>query len=72
MDTYQAYRIFTDVWRFYRRHSKPTMDEAYWHDVVREAEELRKRYQDLGLCEELLAAVINVLDRQARKEEKHE
>lgn len=69
MDTYQAYRIFVDVWRLYRKYSPPSSpdDGAYWRQLVQEAEKLIKTYKSRKLCMELLGVVIDELDSQARK-----
>lgn len=69
MDIYQDFRIFTDVWRFYKKYHMASMNEEYWQAVVKESGQISEHYKS-GLCDSLLSAVIEVLDKRARMAER--
>lgn len=67
MNIYQDFKIFTDVWRFYKKYHVASMNEEYWRAVTKESGQMSEHYKS-ELCDSLLSAVIDVLDKRTRRE----
>lgn len=70
-DVNQAYRIFVDAWRLYRKYSNPdpaAVNDDYWRRVAEDVDCISRRYTDMTLCSHILVAVICSLeDSQKRR-----
>lgn len=52
--------IFTDVWKYFRKHSDPKVDD--WPTIIEEAKALETGY-DCELAYELVRAALDELER---------
>ncbi len=61
------YDMFTDTWRFYRKHADMQQTEEYWEAMLAEAREITERHQDNKLCCDLIIAVMAELERKNKR-----
>lgn len=64
MDELQSknyYAMFSDVWRFFRKHFKPK-NNTEWDALMEAAGKLHKEYNS-KLCEDLLLCVLDEIQR---------
>lgn len=60
----QAYQMFTDIWRFYKKYCDSSTAEKYWKAVDQEANFLKEKYgTKLSKC--LLLAVVDEFERRS-------
>ena len=61
----QAYEMFSDLWRLYKKYQEPKEEQIYWDSLVKSAGELCRKYP-VKLCEDIAISIINELDRNAK------
>lgn len=63
----EAYSIFTDAWRFYRKHWEISAKDEYWDNLIRESNELCKK-NSAPLLRGLLSEIIKDIERRYKSE----
>ncbi len=58
--------IFRAVWQFYEKFAIPEENDQYWDDLIREAGELVKKYNNNALCERLVMGIMAALNDKAK------
>lgn len=62
----QAYEMFSDLWRLYKRYQEPIEDQRYWDSLVESAGELCRKYP-VKLCEDIAISIVNELERRSKE-----
>ena len=72
MDLRIAYRMFSDLWLFYKRfRGIKENDAASWRELVQEAGQIKEKYQN-EFCNSLLLVIVNELNKNGGKIYEHE
>lgn len=58
--------IFREAWQFYEKFAIPEENDQYWDDLIREAGELVKKYNNNALCERLVMGIMAALNDKAK------
>lgn len=59
----RIYGMYTDSWKFFRKHSDVQETDEYWEQVVSESTAISKKYGECKLIVSLLVATIGELER---------
>lgn len=59
----EAYTIFTDAWRFYRKYWEISAEDEYWDNLICESNELCKKNSS-PLLRGLLGEIIKDIERR--------
>lgn len=62
----QAYEMFSELWRFYKKYATAPRDEQYYYNLVKEAERLQDRYKS-ELCKGILVCIAKEMLEQDNK-----
>lgn len=65
------WRLFCEVWHLFRKYSNVTGTDEYWERFRNDAERLFA-WCPAGMCQELIRAVQEELERIERRRERHE
>lgn len=60
------FQTVTDCWHLMKRYSDSNGSDGYWDNLIQEANAIYSRYRT-EFCKMILVAVIDELDRVARK-----
>lgn len=63
----EEYQIFADVWKLYKQYYDQSTDEGYWPEVLEESRKISNTYNS-HLCNDLVVAVVDELERKYLKE----
>lgn len=67
MDTMTYFRLFQDLWRFFREHSQPVSAEEWWSRSLDQADQLAKRYGESWFAIRTISAVLEEIERIYRE-----
>lgn len=68
MDVHKEYRMFSDVWKFYKKYRIVENEIDYWEDVIRDGQIICRRYKDRNLlCVKLILAIIEYYEEVGRE-----
>lgn len=59
----RIYGMYTDSWKFFKKHSDVQETDEYWEQVVEESTAISKKYGEHKLIVSLLVATIDELER---------
>ena len=62
--------VFRAVWTYYEKYAIPEENDKYWDDLIKEGEEIVKKYDHDTLCVRLVSAVMTALDDKIKLEGK--
>lgn len=63
----QAYNMFADAWKLFKRLADVSGTGEYWKAVAGEGDQIAKRYGNSKLVCALLLVVVDELERQAKE-----
>ena len=67
MDTMTYFRLFQDLWRFFREHSQPVSAEEWWSRSLDQADQLAGRYSGSRFAVRMISAVLEEIERIYRE-----
>ena len=67
MDTMTYFRLFQDLWRFFREHSQPVSAEEWWSRSLDQADRLAKRYGESRFAVRMIQEVLEEIERIYRE-----
>lgn len=63
MDLHMAYRLFSDLWLFYKKFQGiKENDAASWRELVQEAGQIKEKYRN-EFCDSLILVIVNELNK---------
>lgn len=62
------HEIYTAGWKFFRKYNNPDRSDKFWEQLVKEAEELNRRY-DSEFLRGIMNAIVAEIDRIDKKSE---
>lgn len=65
MDLKTGYNIFTDCWKFYKKHHDQKLDDEGWERILGDGQALYDKYQNAMLLREMVMAVIGEFKRRS-------
>ena len=72
MDLRIAYRMFSDLWLFYKKFQGiKENDPASWRELVQEAGQIKEKYQN-EFCNSLILVIVNEINKNGGKIYEHE
>lgn len=60
--------VFRAAWTYYEKYAIPEENDTYWDDLIKEGEEIVKKYDHDTLCVRLVSAVMTALDDKMKLE----
>lgn len=60
------FKIFTDVWNFFKRYYQVRDDDNFWNRVIEESNQIAVKYGHNKFANDLLIAVIKEMERRLR------
>ncbi len=67
-----AYNAYTDCWRLYKKYAETKVTNEYWKNMVKESEQLAKKYDDSKFVVDLLVVTCDELQRVYLEEKKRD
>lgn len=64
----RVYNVYTDCWRFYKKHVGTKITDGYWKNMISESEQIAKKYNDSKFVVDLLVVTCDELQRVFMKE----
>lgn len=61
------FRLFQDLWRFFREHSQPVSAEEWWSRSLEQADRLAGKYGESRLAVRMIQAVMEEIDEIYRR-----
>lgn len=60
------WKIYADIWDFHKKYADVKGDDSYWEQVVNDAGELYKKYENQPEGEFAKKLILNILDELER------
>lgn len=60
------WKIYADIWGFHKKFADVKSDDSYWEQVVNDAGELYKKYENQPEGEFAKKLILNILDELER------
>lgn len=60
------WKIYADIWGFHKKYADVKGDDSYWEQVVHDAGELYKKYENQPEGEFAKKLILNILDELER------
>ncbi len=65
MEVKQAYGMFSDLWKFYKKFEAINKDdEIAWSNLCNEATRIRKKYEN-DFCDSLILPIVSELSKRS-------
>lgn len=63
----QAYNMFTDAWKLFKKYADIRDTDEYWESLVDEAGETAKQFDNDKFIRNLVMAVMDEIERRAKE-----
>ncbi|MDQ9757573.1 hypothetical protein RFZ45_01155, partial [Acinetobacter baumannii] len=63
----EDYKMFSDLWKLYRKYREVRVDNEYWQDLIKDTDKVYEKYQTV-LCKRLLLEVLDEFERRFKNE----
>lgn len=60
------FKIFTDVWNFFKRYYQVQDDDTYWDKLIEESNQIAVKYGNNKFANDLLIATIREMERRLK------
>ena len=65
----EHYNIYTECWKLLRKYSNPTSDDAFWDELVKEANYLSEEHGNSEFAKRIIVDTLDEIDRILRGKE---
>ena len=62
--------MFVDYWQFVQKYYIPETPDAWWEELIREADKLARKYGNTQFIRDLVLAHVNDVERRWKNAEK--
>ena len=66
----EEFTMFTDYWQFVQKYYIPEAPDAWWEELIREADKLARKYGNTQFIRDLVLAHVNDVERRWKNAEK--